>query len=135
MMRVSRSWMLVVPALIGLSVTLGCQPEGTGAISDQTVSGDMSDLPGLVAKTQVHHRRPFRKPYRDERNRTMRLLAEKTEILLANLGTPTDAQALTGTVDEDGQLRSALQDLQDAARRKSVSGVASSYARVKASRN
>lgn len=123
--------MLVAPLILGLFVVVGCQPSGTAVVSDQAAATDFSELDRLVAKTQDHHRRPFRKPYRDDRNRAMRLIAEKTDILLADLGTETDAQALTGTVDENAQLRSALQDLQDAARRKSVSGVASSYARVR----
>ncbi len=129
--------MLVGTGLLGLSLMLGCQPEGTASISDQAVSGDMSDLSRLVAKIEVHHRRPFRKPYMDQRNRNMRLLAEKSEAMLADMGTWGGEAQLTGAEGEASSpavagLRVSLEELRDAAQRRNVSGVSSGYARVKA---
>jgi outer membrane murein-binding lipoprotein Lpp len=126
----------------------GCSSATAGKV-DQTASAkqeapaaqpslgaEMKELDRLVSSMQDHPRRPFRKTVRDDRDRTMRLVAEKTDVLIAKLNTAGPESALTGAwaADKGGaaDLRSGLQSVNQAARRNDTNAVVSSYAKVRA---
>lgn len=99
------------------------------------------EISDLYQKVTAQHRRQFRRTVQDHKAREMRLLAEKTENLLAatsdwdsdahlTAANATDKNTARGKVQS---FRSALQGLKEAADRADMNAVASSYAAVMAS--
>ncbi len=139
MLSRSRHWLFSLSLTLCLLVLVGCQPGGTSATSDQTVAANMSDLNHLVANLRTHHRRPFRKPRRDARARTMRRLVAKTDVMLADIGGGGIESAFSGQASEGNAthesmaaLSTSLQELKAAAERKSTAGVLASFRQVEA---
>jgi len=134
----------------GLLITTGCQSADRAAITqtaatdqsmpaEKSLGVELAEMDRLVAKIGEHRLDPFRKPARDERDRAMRQLAEKTEVLLARVDSGDTESALTGTWPDKGaatanygDLQASLRNLHDAARQKNTTAVAASFAKVKA---
>jgi hypothetical protein len=138
MLSRSRHWLFSIPLTLCVAVLVGCQAEGTTEVSDRSVTASLADIDQLVSSLEKHHRRPFRKPHRDARARTMRRLVAKTDIMLADLGGEGIESAFSGqtvegdtTQDAMGTLRRSLQDLKAAAQRGSTPGVVASFRQVK----
>lgn len=141
---------MVLVIAAGLLAGSGCQATDQAAVSQSAVSdsagasasglgSQVAEMEKLVARIGEHHRHPFRKPYRDEHDRAMRLLAEKTDALLASLEVGGSESALTGAWDsgatasaEHSVFRDSIRRLNDAAKGHRPTAVAASFAKVKA---
>jgi hypothetical protein len=138
MVNRSRHWLFCIPLTLCLVALVGCQPASTAAVTERSVSANLADMNQLVSTLEKHHRKPFRKPLRDARARTMRRLVAKTDIMLASLDGEGIESAFSGqtadggmTQESKGMIRRSLEDLKAAAQRGSTAGVVSSFRQVR----
>jgi hypothetical protein len=131
-------FVLSVSFVAGCLVLASCAATQPHAATAPTGIHEISDL---YQKVTAQHRRQFRRTVQDHKAREMRLLAEKTENLLAatsdwdsdahlTAANAADKNAARGKVQS---FRSALKGLKDAADRADMDAVDSSYAAVMAS--
>lgn len=145
---------LVPLVLAGFLGTSGCLP-GQSAIREASSSTgterpvapevaakpgsvDLAEIDKLMVQVNAHHRHAFKKPYRDKQDRALRMLAQKTRIMVAAWEPAATESALTGSSGAAGSSRAAqadlhtsLEALQKAAESRDVSAVRTHYARVR----
>ncbi len=100
------------------------------------VSPRMTEISSLYRTVTAHHRRPFRKPTRDRHDRALRLLSERTAVVLGEYATPNEQPHLTAAretetaVDrnETDSFHAALQRLKTAADNADLAAIRLAYA-------
>jgi hypothetical protein len=135
-----RSTLTFAAVAAGCLMLASCAASSGGAGMGQAPAGlhEITPLYELATRPQAA---PQRKPVRDQRARAMRMLAEKTDELLAQTSTWDTEVRLTSLAEHEragarrevSTFRSNLQGLKAAADNNSVSEVRRSYAATMAS--
>ncbi len=120
-----------------LSIT-GCAASGGMAQTTKSNSDDMASLTALYHRTTLHEVRSQRAPVVQERERAMKLLAAKTDEILAETATwDTDARLVGLNAERKSdvhtsvtEFRDSLAGLKSAAAAGSSASVHTNYARV-----
>lgn len=122
----------ILALLVLLPLWSGCSQPQPAATNDQVQAADLRDVDRLVAVINDRPHKPWSQRAYDRRDRAMALLAEKTAALLASAEGGAGEQALTGSWNEGSAARrTALADLNDAARSRGLRAIAESHRRLR----